>query len=346
MDALDAGMPGQAGGLFGIESSPDESAIVIIPVPWEATTSYGKGTADGPDAVLQASAQLDMFDPGFGKPYRRGIALLDTDLDIVEWNDKAREPSAQVITAWEETGSAETKAAELNLVNDCSRKIDQRVYDTAKKWLSKGKTVAVLGGDHSSPFGLIKALGERHDSFGILHVDAHMDLRNAYEGFDRSHASIMFNVLKDVPQVTKISAVGIRDFCQEEMNMVQRSEGRSQAFLDHHWALRRTQGETSAKLIQEVIASLPKKVYVSFDIDGLDPVNCPSTGTPVPGGLTYHEGIALLQLLAESGREIIGFDLCEVAPNGRDEWDGNVGARMLYKLCGATLFSRERKLIE
>ncbi|MDX5346515.1 MAG: arginase family protein, partial [Hymenobacteraceae bacterium] len=161
--------------------------------------------------------------------------------------------------------------------------------------------------------------------------DAHADLRDAYEGFEFSHASIMFNALK-VPQVKKLVQVGIRDICQAEAELVEQSNGRIITFYDQTLKENMYEGDSWKKQCKKIIAQLPQKVYISFDIDGLDPKLCPATGTPVPGGLEFHEAVFLVKQLVKSGREIIGFDLCEVAP-GDSEWNGNVGARLLFKLC-------------
>jgi agmatinase len=165
-------------------------------------------------------------------------------------------------------------------------------------------------------------------------------LRRAYEGFERSHASIMDNVLKLAPGVAKLVQVGIRDFCEEEVDAIRDARGRVATTFDVDVAAARMSGALPA-LFERIVAALPTHVYVSFDIDGLDPTLCPHTGTPVPGGLSFHEASLLVGLVARSGRTIVGFDLNEVAPGPEgDEWDANVGARLLYKLIGWTLVSR------
>ncbi|MEX2589122.1 MAG: arginase family protein, partial [Chitinophagales bacterium] len=160
----------------------------------------------------------------------------------------------------------------------------------------------------------------------------HMDFRKAYEGFTYSHASIFYNALQ-LGQVEKIVQLGIRDYCQEELDFASNQNKRIAVYYDKAIKRAQMQGETVHALFQKIIDELPEKVYVSIDIDGLDPALCPNTGTPVPGGLQFEETIYLIQLLKESGRKIIGFDLCEVTP-GNDDWDGNVGSRLLYQLCG------------
>jgi len=207
--------------------------------------------------------------------------------------------------------------------------------------LEAGHIVGVIGGDHAVPLGCIAAHAARYPGMGVLHLDAHADLRVAYEGFTYSHASIMHNVLAEVPGVARLVQVGIRDFGEAEFVAIEAGGGRVRTFFDAELARRRFDGEPWSSVVREIVDALPQHVYLSFDIDGLDPTLCPHTGTPVPGGLQFQEACALIAAVARSGRTIVGFDLCEVAPGpDGDEWDGNVGARLLYKMVGATLRSR------
>ena len=199
--------------------------------------------------------------------------------------------------------------------------------------------MGLIGGDHSVPFGAIKAHAERGE-LAILHVDAHADLRDAYEGFACSHASIMRNVMTQLPSVTRLVQVGIRDVAKSEIDFIAAQGGRVITHFDAVLAERKLAGESWRQLCDAIVADLPARVYISFDIDGLDPQLCPHTGTPVPGGLSFQEACLLIKRVVESGRKIIGFDLNEVAPGpDGDEWDANVAARLLYKLCGWTLRS-------
>jgi agmatinase len=244
-----------------------------------------------------------------------------------------------VIEALEEGGAA---AAELALVNGASREVNERVLAAARDVLATGRHIGVVGGDHSAPEGLIQALAQVHtEGFGILHLDAHHDLREAYEGFTGSHASIFHNVMERIPQVERLVQVGIRDYSRAERKYAEALGGRCRAWYGRDLFRLRAGGVAFGEVVRRILADLPERVYVSFDIDALDPPYCPSTGTPVPGGLTFDEACYLLEALAESGRRVIGFDLCEVAPGpDGDEWDANVGARILYRLCGCLLRSR------
>jgi agmatinase len=330
-------------GIFGLPDDADARAaarVVLIPVPWDATTSYRPGTARGPDAILEASRQVDLFDGETGRPYTAGITLRPPHPDLARWNVEARAEAEKVIEAGGRVDGDATLEAALALVNARSRIVDAEVEAQVSAELDAGKIVGIVGGDHSTPLGSILAHARRWPGLGILHVDAHADLRRAYEGFERSHASIMDNVLKLAPGVAKLVQVGIRDFCEEEVDAIRDAHGRVATTFDVDVAAARMSGALPA-LFERIVAALPTHVYVSFDIDGLDPTLCPHTGTPVPGGLSFHEASLLVGLVARSGRTIVGFDLNEVAPGPEgDEWDANVGARLLYKLIGWTLVSR------
>jgi agmatinase len=324
-------------GAFGLPFTPDEARVVLVPVPFEATTSYGGGTVDGPSAILEASKQVDLFDLDTGRPYEKGIAMLDEPAEVRAWNDEAKKLAAPII----ESGGVDADPAVLAKINALSAKMNEWVFATCKAWLAKGKIVGVVGGDHSTPFGCIKAYADRYPELGVLHLDAHADLRDAYEGFEWSHASIMFNVMKHLPTVKKLVQVGIRDFGEAEYEMIRGSEGRIHTFFDARLTRARLDGMPWREQVDSIVAELPQHVYLSWDIDGLDPTLCPNTGTPVPGGLSFQQAVALLEGVCRAGKKIVGFDLNEVSPgDGSSEWDGNVGARLLYKMIGWTLVSQ------
>lgn len=318
----------ESSGIFGLECSFEESKLVFLPVPWEATTSYGAGTSNGPSAILEASHQLDLYDSELGKVYEAGITLLEEDPEIKNWNEEAK----QLV----QTGK------NINKVNELSSKLNQWVYFKTKELLQKNKIVGLIGGDHSVPYGAYQAIAETEKDFGFLHFDAHFDLRQAYQGYTHSHASIFYNTTKDITQAKKIVHVGIRDFCEEELNYATEHSDRHSFFLDSDLSDRAIKGESWDTTANQIVSQLPKRVWVSFDIDGLDPKYCPNTGTPVPGGLEFNQACYLIKKVVESGRTIIGFDLCEVSlgQNATSDWDANVGMRLLYKLSGWTLKSQ------
>jgi agmatinase len=324
---------GPDSGVFGLPFTPEQSEVVLLPIPFEATTSYGGGTADGPAAILAASRQVDLFDVETGRPYERGIAMLEPLPELRALNDEAR-ALAEPILAAGGAGDDPSLLEALAGVNARCARMNELVHQEACRWLDQGKRVVGVGGDHSTVYGLIRAYAERNPGMGVLHVDAHADLREAYEGFIWSHASIFHNVMTRLPGVAKLVQVGIRDLGEAEHRFAQDSGGRIVTHYDARIRARMFDGQTWGAMCREIVAALPSSVYVSFDIDGLDPTLCPHTGTPVPGGLSFSEATALVGEVVRSGRTIIGLDLNEVAPGPDSEWDGNVGARLLYKMIG------------
>jgi agmatinase len=326
------------GNIFGFPYTVEDAEIVIIPVPWDATASFGKGTSNGPQMILNASTQLDFYHPKFPNAYKTRIAMTPISQEWKRINDELCLQAIEYIQFLEEGGNIEQEPkfkTTLQDIDEAQQALINNLVEKTTELRKQGKIVAVLGGEHSTPFGLIKALAQTEE-FGILQIDAHADLRDAYEGFEQSHASIMFNALK-LENVKKLVQVGIRDVAQTEVDLIQ-SDKRIRTFFD--WNLKDEQynAKSWAEQVREIIAELPEKVYVSFDIDALKPYLCPNTGTPVPGGFDLEEVTYLLFELAKSGKKIIGFDLNEV---GDDEWDANVGARALWNLCIATKASQE-----
>jgi agmatinase len=329
------------GSVFGLPFTAEESSVVLLPVPWEATTSYGRGTAGGPAAIREASRQLDLFDPvlaelGLGRPWQWGIHMLPEDPEIQALNTRACERALKVIAVGGVLGDDAELHAALAEVNAGSERLDAWVEAQVEARLAAGHVVGVVGGDHSVALGAIAAHAARFPGLGILHIDAHADLRCAYEGFSRSHASVMGNLLDRVDAVSRLVQVGIRDLSAQEHER-SRVDERVIAWLDSAMRERTLAGTPWAILCREIVETLPREVYVSFDIDGLDPALCPNTGTPVPGGLSFAEAQQLLLTVVRSGRTIVGFDLVEVAGQ---EWDANVGARLLHRLCGLALIGR------
>jgi agmatinase len=323
-------------GIFGVPTDLSTAKVAILPVPWDVTTSYGGGTSQGPKAIMTASPQIDLYDVELGEAYKAGYHLCDEDPFFLNTNERLRATAKIVIDQWNEHGEVDAQGKNLTReVNAGTTEMVDRVKSASRKILDEGKIPAVLGGDHSTPLGLIAAIAEKTGgNFGILHIDAHADLRNAYHGFVHSHASIMNNVMSLAPGPKKLVQVGIRDFCKEEVDFMKSKADRIRCFFDDEIKKSMFRGSTWQAVCEDIIKELPQNVYISFDIDGLSPDFCPHTGTPVPGGLHFDQAVHLLSVLGKSGRKIVGFDLNEVAPGSDTEWDGNVGARMLFKLCG------------
>lgn len=331
------------GAYFGFPFDADTADLVLVSVPWDVTVSYGAGTAYAPDALIEASTQLDFHEPSAPGVWRRGIATADIDYTLQELSERLRTDAGKVIAHLEGGGGIDDDyvVRKIRRVNEGCAAMNANVATQAASLLDKGRLVGLVGGDHSTPYGLIRALGERIERFGILHVDAHCDLRERYEGFDFSHASIMFNLLRDVPAIERITQVGVRDFSEGEAALAV-SSPRIATFDDRSLATAEFRGETWEAQCARMVETLPREVYISFDIDGLSPCNCPHTGTPVSGGLTFNKAVWLIETLVRSGRRIVGFDLVEVTPTPDGRLDAIVGARMLWKLCNLTLKSNRR----
>ena len=319
------------GNFIGLPFSEETARTVLLPVPWDVTVSYGEGTALAPNEILAASTQLDLLDLDVKDAWKRGIYFQPVSSEVLEIRNQLR-PHATTYIDFLENGGNVNENAEMQetlaAINADCENLNYFVYRESKKLLDAGKVVGLVGGDHSTPLGYLKALSEKYETFGVLHFDAHMDLRNSYEGFTYSHASIFYNAL-NLPQIKKLVQVGIRDCCDEEVALAG-NDNRVAVFFDQYLKEAEYNGSNWAQLCDEIIADLPGNVYVSFDVDGLDSKLCPNTGTPVPGGLEFNQAVFLMKRLLESGRKIIGFDVCET---GNAEWDANVAARIIYKLC-------------
>ncbi|MCC6661255.1 MAG: arginase family protein [Phycisphaerales bacterium] len=335
-----AGRPGS--GIFGLTCSREDSRIILTPVPFDATTSYGGGAGAGAEAIRRASMQVDLYDLRLGRVYEAGISMDEPDPRIAAASARARALAAPII----EKGGADAADAEAVAgIDAAGTLVNEIVHQRTLAVLREGKIPGLVGGDHSTPLGAIRACAEHAGPIGILHLDAHLDLRDAFEGMAWSHASIMHNVLRSVPRVAHMTQIGIRDFGEGELAAARAAGDRVAVHFDQDWADALARGAKYLDLVRAALRPLPPKVYVSFDIDALDPSLCPHTGTPVPGGLTFPQAALILHELAASGRQVVGFDLVEVCPGPsatggtpvphEPEWDANVGARILYKLCGA-----------
>jgi len=325
--------------IFGLPFTPETASLVIIPVPWEVTVSYNAGTAKGPQAIYDASFQVDLFDINIPNAWKLGMAMLPIDKKIKSIGNTLRKKAEKYIDMYA-SGKTSSKNTSMkntqNEVNEACLLLNLNIKNKALTQLNKGKIVALVGGDHSTPLGLMQALAEKHESFGILQIDAHADLRDAYEGFEFSHASIMFNALK-IPQINSLVQVGIRDYCEDEF-ILSKNDERITTFYDSEIKAEQYKGAPWKNMCAAIIEKLPQQIYLSFDIDGLDPKLCPNTGTPVPGGFEFEQVVYLIEKIVAAKKQIIGFDINEVSP-GNHEWDANVGARLLYKISNLCMIS-------
>lgn len=327
--------------IFGLPTNEEDARLIIVPVPWEVTVSYLAGTARAPEAICKASLQVDLFDPEVPEGWKQGYYMRSVDRKVLMKSDYLRKEAElyiDYISRGEDVSANQFMSKTLKEVNAGGEYLNTWVYEQTKALLDKGKLVAILGGDHSTPLGYMKAIAQNHPDFGILQIDAHCDLREAYEGFNYSHASIMLNALNEIPQISKLVQVGIRDYSNGEFDYIKESKERVVTYFDKNIKNRQYEGETWKQISDEIVSKLPQKVYISFDIDGLDRKLCPHTGTPVPGGFETEEVYYIFRKVMESGRQIVGFDLVEVGISDSD-WNANVGARVLFKLCNLLVAS-------
>lgn len=321
--------------IFGLPFTEEEARLVILPIPWEVTVSYNAGTARAPEHIFNSSLQVDLFDPDVKDGWKQGFYMRPYDKKVLMKSDYLRKEAElyiNYISHEEIVADNKFMCKSLKEINEGSNFLNNWVFEQTRELLNAGKLVGLLGGDHSTPLGYFKAIAEKHGDFGILQIDAHCDLRNGYEGFKYSHASIMYNALEEIPHLSKLVQVGIRDYCDEEVNYINANKDRIVTYFDKDIKERQYEGETWKQIVDEIIDHLPDKVFISFDIDGLDPKLCPHTGTPVQGGFETEQVFYIFKKLVQSGRKFVGFDLNEVGVS-HDEWDENVGARCLFKLC-------------
>lgn len=273
----------------GPNAAPVGAAFHVIPAPLEATVSYGGGTANGPEAILIASDQLETWD-GVSIPYDAGIhtsppvdcySTLETALECIE--------------------------AAVGVAVAC------------------GARPILLGGEHTVTLGALRALKKDAGPFGVVQFDAHADLRDSYEGSSLSHACVMRRALDDLG--LPLFQIGVRALCGEEVAVRRRREV---GFLDAR--------ELYVNGLPEhpLPADFPNKIYISFDVDGLDPSVVRATGTPVPGGLLWHDALTLLERVIR-GREVLGADVVELAPTPSDHASDFAAAQLTYCIMGMIL---------
>ncbi|UCF66626.1 MAG: arginase family protein [Acidobacteriota bacterium] len=313
-----------AGSLFGLGLPLEECRIVAVPVPFEGTVSGAGGTVDGPRALIEASSQIDLADPWAGEPWIAGIGSLPELHAIRQHSDAARRAAAKA-----RRGDAQARTE----VDRHSTAVRGWVEDTVARLIDRERIPFVIGGEHGISAGAFAAAAQRAGQMGILQIDAHADLRAAYEGWTSSHACVMRRAL-EIEAVTRLVQVALRDVCPEETQYAAQNGARVKWFTDQQLAHALLEGRCFAELVGDILEALPDRIWLSVDVDGLEPFLCPGTGTPVPGGLSWQQLAYLLGAVGRSGRHIVGADLVEIGP---DFWDGFVAAKTLYLLAGVAL---------
>jgi agmatinase len=272
-------------GGFEHSRSFENSRAVVLPVPFERTTSYVTGTRNGPREILLASGQVELWDEETqSEPYNRGIFTLP----------------------------------EIELpYNDVRVALDE-IKRVVTGILEHEKFLVVLGGEHSISVPVVEALAARTPGLSVLQIDAHADMRDSYQGSHYSHACAMRRIVDHAP----CTQVAIRSLCKEESQAIPGLQTR--VFWDHNM-------RQDPAWIDKVVASLSDKVYLTIDCDGLDPAIMPAVGTPEPGGLTWHETVALLRAVM-SKRLVVGCDLVELCPIPGMVGPNFVCAKLIYKI--------------
>lgn len=270
-------------GDFPIENSRYEnSEIVLIPVPYDGTSTWTKGADKGPQAIIEASDSIEMWDiETQSEVYLKGI---HTDSAVLEKSS----PEAMF----------------------------EAVYQRVAQRLSDEKWVGILGGEHSVSCGSIKAHAEKFADLTVLQIDAHADLREEYHGSKFNHACVM----RRAQEWCRVVQVGIRSVCKEEME-----------FIDPNSIFYAHQLWQNNDWIDKVIEKLSSNVYLTIDLDGLDPSILPSTGTPEPGGLSWWQLLTLIERLTKAKR-LVGFDVVELCPNPAEKSSDLLAAKLVYKI--------------
>ncbi len=325
--------------IFGLPFEVEESRLVFIPVPWDVTVTNTKGAAQGPMNIFSNSFQIDLYDPIVPGAWKAGMAMEQIDPGMISTNQQVRMQAEQVIRFLEEGGEADDSRHIQELINSVNNACESLALSLEKstlQYMDNNQLPFMIGGDHSCSTGQIRALAREHE-FGILQIDAHADMRKDYQGFTHSHASVMRNAL-ETNGVTQIVQVGIRELCNEEVQVISQNHKKIKTYFDHDMHERMFEGENWSDICREIIEKLPDKIYISFDVDGLEPSLCPGTGTPVPGGLSFNQAVYLLETAMKSGKRIIGADLVETGPN---PLDGIVSCRIVYRMAGMMIKSNE-----
>jgi agmatinase len=263
-------------------SKLEKSKIVLIPVPYDGTSTWQKGADKGPDAFLDASANMELYDIETAtEVYQQGIYLADA---VTE--------------------------------NESPKRMVEAVHQETKKYIKKNKFVTIFGGEHSISIGTIRAFNEMFPSLTVLHIDAHADLRESYEGSKYNHACAVY----EASQTTNLIQVGIRSMDIIEKTVMDEEK----TYFAHEMAIDDT-------WMDSAIDQMTDNVFITFDLDALDPSIMPSTGTPEPGGLLWYETLEFLkQVFAE--KNVVGFDIVELCPNSKDKSSDFLAAKLYYKM--------------
>lgn len=329
---------GDGGYYFGEKVAPADADLVIVSAPWSVTSDYGRGATYTPDAIIDASVKSNLYDVATGFSAEGRVATAEIDYNIQELSEHLGRDAERIANRGGDKGTivAEYATRKIKHINEGFAEMHASIYRQVKQWVSAGKAVAVIGGDHSVSLGAIKAVAEHHEDIGVLFVDAHADFACGNKVLPYSHRTIARNIVEEIPSVSRLVEVGVRDIDKSEKEALV-ANNRVELFLAEEVSAKRFEGESWGNLCREMVEKLPQKVYISLDIDALKIEFCTHTNSPVPGGMTFDEVIYLVNCVAKSGRQIVGFDISEVVSNIDNKMDAVVAVRLLTKMIVATL---------
>lgn len=332
------------GAYFGMPCLPDAAALVIVSAPWDVTAPEGSSSSYAPDAIIEESLRMDLYDPLSPDEWRKGIATADIDYTLQEISHGMRQ-DVERLRSREEKGGGLTGLADDYYARKM-RRIDEEcvamlrnIRSQMAEHMRAGRIAALVGGDQSAVFGALCAAAESHEGVGVLHIDALCRMKSRHEGFEHSAASTMFDASEQIGGLGRIVHVGVREMSATEHRLVRESEGMSLFDADRLSAMR-YEGMPWRQVCDAIVAELPHEVFVDLDISVLRPDNCPHSPEAVAGGLDFDGTVYLIDRVVRSGRRIVGFALTGVSPASGDSTDARVGARMLYRMCGIALRSQ------
>ena len=310
--------------------------IHIYPVPWDITTTCQNGTAKGSNKIKQVIHQVDDIHPFSSN--MKNIVFESASNRIIDLQSSYADISRDIINTCNQ-GKAlnQNQKTALHDINKASYEMNQIVYSDCLDLLEKGPMI-LCGGEHGVGIGYIQALAQKNKNFGILQIDAHMDCRIQYFGYDYSHASVITHYA-NIPEVSAITQLGIRDYDASEVDFQKKSKKQFHVFKDYDCHKRLFEGDTWKMITTEIVDSLPENVVISLDIDGLSLDLSSASGTPVPGGVTWNQLIYLLECISQH-KTLIGAELVEVRTESDNHiWPTLVGAKIMILLANLIEFN-------
>lgn len=312
--------------------------VHVYPVPWDVTTTFGAGTANAPQAIASVYHQLDHSHPFQSRSFDPCF-LPESSVIQAAQRRHARESRAIIHTLNHDGTLSNDQRMHRDAINEASQQLNNQVFADTLPFIQAGDPIILCGGEHGVGVGYLRALAKVHASFSILHIDAHLDCRPAYFGYDYSHASVLTHYA-NMPQTTHITSVGIRDYDASEPEFATHHPHTTWSiFYDYamHQAL--FEGQSWHHITQSIVSTLTDPVVISLDVDGLIPYHCLHTGTPVVGGMTYNQ-LAYMLDHVHRARHVIGAELVEVGAPNETPYDATIGARLIQLLAGVVAHPR------